>query len=58
MKASKFFKLCIQVGAANEPPESLLDITADSSQESIVKSYRDLLNSMGKMFVKLNAGAE
>jgi uncharacterized membrane protein len=55
MKASKFFKLCI---SSNEVPETLLEDIDNLSQEQIVKNYRDLLNYMSRLFVKLNQGAD
>ena len=77
MKASKFFKLCIQNngGKAGDgmPPETIFDVTyghdgstTNSSaqggstvpQDQIVKRYRDLLNYLFKLIVKLNNGAE
>ena len=61
LKASKFFRLCIQTHHKNDIPETILDITADDqnlNQEQIVKLYRDLLNYFYKLFAKLNIGAE
>ena len=67
MKASKFFKLCIQNngGKAGDsmPPETIFDVTynqdgSSTNQDQIVKRYRDLLNYLFKLIVKLNNGAE
>ena len=77
MKASKFFKLCIQNNGGKTgdsmPPETIFDVThsqdgstTNSSaqggstvpQDQIVKRYRDLLNYLFKLIVKLNNGAE
>lgn len=62
MKASKFFKLCIPNGGDNTlPPETIFDLneaTEEESQDEIVKKYRDLLNYLFKLIVKLNNGAD
>lgn len=55
MRASKFFKLCIQTtNQANEIPPEIEEV----DEEQIVKQYRDLLNYLFKLIVKLNNGAE
>lgn len=55
MRASKFFKLCIQTtNQANEIPSEIEEV----DEEQIVKQYRDLLNYLFKLIVKLNNGAE
>lgn len=60
LRASKFFRLCIQ-NNPEEIPETILDVTSENSQDSpelIVKHYRDLLNYLFKLVVKLNNGVE
>jgi hypothetical protein len=64
MKASKFFRLCVQNSRSGDMPETLFDVTNEEQPEStpqqelIVKKYRDLLNYFSKLFVKLNNGAD
>ena len=64
MKASKFFRLCVQNSGSGDMPETLFDVTNEEQPEStpqqelIVKKYRDLLNYFFKLFVKLNNGAD
>mgnify|MGYP006952840426 CR=1 FL=1 len=62
MKASKFFRLCISNGADSAlPPETLFDIVGEgeeATQDEVVRKYRDLLNYLFKLIVKLNNGAE
>lgn len=61
LRASKFFRVCIN-SQNDEMPETLMDVTQqmleNSRQQDIVKNYRDLLNYIFKLFVKLNNGVE
>lgn len=60
LRASKFFRLCIN-NQQDEVPETLVDVTSEMNnkdQAQIVKNYRDLLNYIFKLLVKLNNGTD